>query len=441
MDKSSEHEIRQLKEDYSVRNRQLEAIHRITTALYLITDIKALLQLTLQTGLEVVGAQAGSLLLHDKEKDELVFKYVIGKAADKLIGKSIPASKGIAGRVFRTREAGICDDVLRDECYAFDISDKIGYATYNMITVPLRTEHSCLGVLQAVNKEKGDFDETDMSVLDVLSGQAALALERINLEEKARLSQIVKLIGDISHDVKNLVTPIVSGILTLESFYRSTFGKFDKSLQNETNITTDQLHKIFEKYRSFFPEAVSLILEGAENVQARAREIADAVKGETSEPCFEPANINSIARSVEHTLQAVAQREGIRIDLTGLNEVPEINIDKKLIHTALYNLINNAISETDSGGVIYVRSKSAHSSAFSEGSSIVMEVEDTGRGMHENIRQKLFTSETISTKPGGTGLGTRIVKKAIEIHKGLITVESTTGKGSKFTIQLPLHQP
>jgi signal transduction histidine kinase len=61
--------------------------------------------------------------------------------------------------------------------------------------------------------------------------------------------------------------------------------------------------------------------------------------------------------------------------------------------------------------------------------------------MPEHVRERLFTKDAISTKPGGTGLGTRIVKNAVEAHNGQITVTSQEGIGTLFQIRIPLERP
>ena len=60
--------------------------------------------------------------------------------------------------------------------------------------------------------------------------------------------------------------------------------------------------------------------------------------------------------------------------------------------------------------------------------------------MPEHVRERMFTDNAVSTKPGGTGLGTRIVKNVVDSHHGTIRVDSETGKGTTFTIQLPAAQ-
>ena len=71
---------------------------------------------------------------------------------------------------------------------------------------------------------------------------------------------------------------------------------------------------------------------------------------------------------------------------------------------------------------------------------LCIEVEDTGRGVPEHVRETLFTDCAVSTKAGGTGLGTRIVGGVVRRHQGRITVQSEIGQGSTFSLYLPLHQ-
>jgi signal transduction histidine kinase len=72
---------------------------------------------------------------------------------------------------------------------------------------------------------------------------------------------------------------------------------------------------------------------------------------------------------------------------------------------------------------------------------MLIEVADTGRGMPQWVKERLFTDRVVSTKPGGTGLGTRIVKNVVDAHGGTISVESEEGKGTTFYIKLPVEPP
>jgi signal transduction histidine kinase len=183
---------------------------------------------------------------------------------------------------------------------------------------------------------------------------------------------------------------------------------------------------------------MSMVYDGAEDAQERVREIADAIKGIISEPNFEESDIRERVESVARVLRLVAERKGVAIDLSGVQDTVPMELDRKAIYNAIYNLINNAIPETPEGGMIMVRTRNVDL----EGKpGLEIQVADTGRGMSARVRERMFSESAISTKPGGTGLGTRIVKNVVELHHGTITVDSEEGKGTTFTILIPIKQP
>jgi signal transduction histidine kinase len=98
--------------------------------------------------------------------------------------------------------------------------------------------------------------------------------------------------------------------------------------------------------------------------------------------------------------------------------------------SAVYNLVNNALPEARAGTVC-VR-------VWEENGSAVVEVRDTGGGMPADLLDAILRGNPISTKPGGSGIGTLIVKKVAEVHGGTLEGESTEGVGTTFRIRLPL---
>ena len=105
---SAETSVRQALEH---RERQIEAMSRLSAAMFTHRGVDALVRETLTIAVETVGADAGSLQMHDASRDQLVFRYVVGAAAERLLGFTMPASEGISGRVFRTGEPDIASDV------------------------------------------------------------------------------------------------------------------------------------------------------------------------------------------------------------------------------------------------------------------------------------------------------------------------------------------
>jgi len=428
----------------ALRERQLYAIAQISAALYSEVRLDTLLPEIIDVSLAVAGADAGSLLLYDPKAGDLEFRYVVGEAKDRLTGVHHSASTGICGRVFSTGVAEISDDPRSDKSHDQEVGQRVAYVTRNMVTVPLKTgEGEVIGVMQILNKQDGLFDEADLEVLSILAAHAAMAIEHVELMRRARVAETVKKIGDISHDVKNMMTPVESGIKTLEMIYHSAFEVFeavrDEAHELDGSTVIGRLDEAFSSLAEFFPEIAMMVLEGAANVQSRAREIADAVKGQVARPVFQMADLNEVISSVVRTLAIVAERHGITLDVSRLGDLRPSAIDPKLMYNAVYNLIHNAIPETPAGGTIYVRTRLEDAGSEGTGPRIVLEVEDTGRGMPEEVRRRLFTDDAISTKPGGTGLGTRIIKNAVDAHEGHISVRSEQGRGSCFTVHLPFR--
>lgn len=169
-------------------------------------------------------------------------------------------------------------------------------------------------------------------------------------------------------------------------------------------------------------------------IQDRMREIADCVKGLSAPPQFAPCRMVDVVGSVQEVLAVVAEATRIKLSIENLDALPIIQADERRLYNAIYNLINNAIAEVPEGGSIAVRGRADASTG-----SIIVSVSDTGRGMPLEIRNSLFTARAISRKPGGTGLGTKIVKDVVDAHGGQITVESEEGVGTTFHLRFPIH--
>jgi signal transduction histidine kinase len=426
------------------RERELDAVARISAALYSRAkpdDVDEVERLVLQAAIETVEASDGTIYLHDPERRKLQFKYVIGEKADFLINvlKEIDDDQGVAGAVFQSKEGCI---TLEATNRTVDV--QTNYVTRNIVTVPLLTmEGQCIGAMQVLNKRDGNFDEEDLEVLTILARQAASAIETARLYRDQKLAEVVHRIGDISHDVKNMVTPIQTGTQTLELMMDGMFEDLDRVLANgKVPLEVgEELQAACSGVRDFYREAMQMNYAGVDATQDRVKEIADAVKGIIAEPHFEELDVREVIDLVVRTLRVVAVPKGVTLDASGMEPVPKAEIDRKLMMNATYNLINNAIPFTPEGGFIYVRTRLTRPGEDPEAPRLQIEITDTGAGMPEEIRSKLFTKEAFSTKVGGTGLGTQIVRGAVDAHHGTITVASEVGRGSTFTLRIPLQQP
>lgn len=112
--------------------------------------------------------------------------------------------------------------------------------------------------------------------------------------------------------------------------------------------------------------------------------------------------------------------------------------DPEMIKTILRNLISNGIKFTPRGGNVSI-------TVMGEGKEKIIKVKDTGIGIEDSLKEKLFTIDSITSTPGtdgekGTGLGLMICKEFIEKHGGTISIESEPGKGTEFIISFPLKK-
>lgn len=433
-----------LEERLRRRERELRAVYDITSALHRRTSLDELERQTLATAIETVDASAGSILLYDPKKEALVFRYVENPdpaVTEMLMKLELQPGQGIAGGVFQEGRGKITDDPSADKRFQREVAAQTQYRTPTMVTVPLKTtDGQAIGVMQILDKKVGDFDEADLELLEILGIHAASAIETARLREEAAKAVIVNLIGDISHDVKNLLTPVVAGTQTLELMITSMFEGLDAALVDARSAPdlAQRVREASDDVRAFYPEAVEMTYEGGQNVQERVREIADAIKGIVSAPHFELAHVNEVIEAVAKPLRSLAEKHEITLDLSGVGETPHVEIDKKRLYNALYNLINNAIPETPAGGRISVRVNVVNEE---ETPFLEVTVRDTGRGIPDDVLKTLFTDNAKSTKVGGTGLGTRIVRNVVEAHHGTIRVESQVGEGTAFIVRIPFRQP
>ncbi len=271
-----------------------------------------------------------------------------------------------------------------------------------------------------MRNSKGDLIGAVVTFQDITERKRLAA----QLLEAAKIAEVTRVLGNVGHDIKNMLMPVLTGTSLLEDELNDLFPSLTKS-----DI------KDVKKIESVCTELTQMIKQNGRRIQDRVREIADAVKGVTSEPHFVACQVSPIVEGVMKSLQILAKEKGVALLTKDLEHLPSLEADGKRLFTALFNLIGNAIPEVPKGGSVTVTG-----SANGRNNKLDLVVVDTGKGMPREVQERLFTKNAISTKAGGTGLGTKIVKDAIDAHKGTIRVESTQGIGTSFFISLPLCQ-
>ncbi len=186
---------------------------------------------------------------------------------------------------------------------------------------------------------------------------------------------------------------------------------------------------------------VQKIISGVENMSRLVNNLLDLGRIEAGIGLqIEKVMVSQVVDEVLNALQLQATQKQIELEKEWQSTAPVIvEGDRALLQQALYNLVENAIKYTPSGGKVSIRLEE-------RSESLVLKVVDTGIGIAPLDLPRLFekfyrSGRRESYQQRGSGLGLAIVKSIVERHHGRVWVESQLGKGSTFSVELPLRQP
>ncbi len=221
----------------------------------------------------------------------------------------------------------------------------------------------------------------------------------LRMLQSEKMGAIGLLAGHIAHELNNPLT----GLRSLSQVLIATTpeGELKSDLQ-EIEKATARSQQIIRNLLDF----------SAEGEQARRLTTYDQIVEKTAP-----------------MLKAVMRIHRQEFDLETKDAF--IEVEPHLLQQVFFNLVNNACQAMKDPGVLSVRS-------FVEGSKVVLQVEDSGPGIPEAIREKIFEPFFTTKKEGlGTGLGLSLTKKIVESFGGEIRLKSEIGKGSRFEVRLP----
>ena len=177
LNQNEENDLKKLK----MQILQLNALNTISLELTRTTDLDVLLNKIIKYAVMIVKAEAASILLLDKEKNELYFKASLGKKSKELKKYKVKVGEGIAGWVAEKGNSLIVDDVAKDKRWAKKIDTSTKFTTKSLICVPLILEKEIVGVMEVINKkDKECFDKNDEEILNSFANQVVIALWNTN---------------------------------------------------------------------------------------------------------------------------------------------------------------------------------------------------------------------------------------------------------------------
>lgn len=250
------------------------------------------------------------------------------------------------------------------------------------------------------------LEEREKLIGELMSAHAELRGAQARLIEAERFAAIGELSAAVAHGIRNPVAGIKAA---------AQFASLDLPDQHPLR------------------ENVSDIILEADKLEARIKTLLDFAK--PFEPHPAPCRLEQIVGGAVVSLrnQVAAQNIELVVDLQPT--LPEIDLDFVQIEQVLLALLSNAVEVMPTGGRITIAGRMADDSRH-----LRLEVIDTGPGIAPDQLGHIFTL-FFTTKSSGAGLGLAIVKKIVERHGGTIVVESEIGKGTRFTIELPLSHP
>jgi signal transduction histidine kinase len=281
------------------------------------------------------------------------------------------------------------------------------------IAYPLRRDENVSGVL-LVDAASGSFTEDVRSVLEILAGQVAIAIEdsrlveeNVRLErklaERERLATLGQMAATVAHEIKNPLSAIKS--------IAQVMGE-DETLSQE------------------YSRDLSLIVGETDRLGRSVTQLLSFARKEL--PAELPSRSQSLIQSVVRLFQVTAEKEGIRLIIKLDRDEELLGSAVSAIRVALSNLLLNALQANPRGGEVTL-------TQTTEDGELVITVQDNGPGIPEDLQQRVW-EPFFTTKQRGTGLGLAIVRKRMEEAGGTARLlGSANGGGAKFELRVPLR--
>jgi signal transduction histidine kinase/pSer/pThr/pTyr-binding forkhead associated (FHA) protein len=333
--------------------------------------------------------------------------------------EQMPVSRTVMEYVLKEKQGVLVSDAARDQRFQA-VQSIVRFGVREIICVPMKGRHETLGVLyldsHTVTRNvdtTGKFRPDDLNLAIALAHQAALAVEETRYHQAMlqaeRLAAVGQTIAALSHHIKNILHGLKFGGEMLK-----------KGIDQQDTAYLNQGWVIVEKNQAKVYDLVMDMLSYSKD----------------REPNLEPVDLNAVLRDVVELVAARAQERNVLLRVVPDEKLPACLADQEGIHRALLNLVGNALDavEETSAPAITVSSQREP-----DGDWVRLAIEDNGTGIPpENLRD--IFRPFVSTKGArGTGLGLAVSRKILREHGGDILVESEVGKGSTFTLRLPMR--
>lgn len=403
---------------------KLDALRRISVRMNSSYNLIELLRQLLVSAAQLVEAESSSLLVHDHASDSLVILVPTGPGADRVSEQTIPRGRGIAGWVYENAHSRISNNAASDPSFYAVIDQASGYTTRQILCVPLCVKDRKLGAIEVINKTKGKtaaFSTADLFLLEMLSAQAAVAIENTRLT--LALAQAEEEI-----DTRASLASRNEGARVAARLCDSFLHQLDESFV--------PLHGYAEKMNAALPdsrvEKYSTLIDSEMTRLTREAECSLRFFRNEYPLRLRPVDLAGLLRELESRTWVDCRLCGIAFHVE-CREAASVPGDGDILLHALEKLFQNSRNAMQSGGTFSVEV------GRTDNGEVVVTVQDTGSGFSAVALDRLFQPFVPSAKPHAAGLGLAMTKKIIEAHGGTISAGNRDdGPGAWVKITLPL---
>ena len=385
------------------------------------TDIQPVLNTVIENAVKLAGATQGHIRQYDGEFLQMVANY--GETPEQIAIlratpiRPIPETR--SGSAFIERKPV---QVLDAQAGAHESNPAVLTGARTLLAVPLLREGAPIGNITIWRSFVEPFTEKQIELVQTFANQAVIAIENVRLfkeiQDKNQQLEAAnrhksQFLANVSHELRTPLNSIIG---------------FTRIVLRRTGTQIADLQK----------ENLQKVLISSEHLLNLINGLLDLSKIEAGrmEVYAETFHLSDVVRMATSTVEPMLKDGRVRLVTEIAPDIPLLKTDREKLKQAVLNLLSNAAKFTEKGEIKVA--------AWRENGNVKLMVSDSGIGMKREALDYIFEefrqADMSSTRRyGGTGLGLAIVKKFINLMGGEIGVESEAGKGSKFTITIPIN--